>query len=120
MANSRATGSLYTGTTSRSYIKQRDARQKRTTERLELQAQLEPHEAIVFGEIAALKTEIALEIVNLINADTDKEDVKSIVIGLRLATTKMTSLETRLKNVLRKRIAAETEADDEATDEANL
>lgn len=120
MANSRATGNLYTGTTSRSYIKQREVREKRTIERLEQQAQLEPHEAIVFGEIAALKNEIAMELGNVITLDMDKEDVKSIVYGLRLATSKMTSLETRLKNVLRKRIAAETEADDEATDDSDL
>ena len=120
MANSRATGNFYTGMSSQSFAKQREARKKRTIQHQELRSQLEPHEAIVFGEIAALKTEIALEIVNLINADTDKEDVKSIVIGLRLATAKMTSLETRLKNVLRKRIAAETEVDDEASDEADV
>lgn len=120
MANSRATGSFYTGMSSQSFAKQREARQKRTIERQEIQAQLEPHEAIVFGEIAALKTEIALEVANVINLDTDKEDIKSIVYGLRLANEKMTSLEMRLKNVLRKRIAAETEADDEVEDEADI
>ena len=120
MANPRSTGKLYTGLTSQSFAAQKLARTQRTKEREEVKAQLEPHEELVFGEIEKLKNEIAMELGNVITLDMDKEDVKSIVYGLRLATAKMTSLETRLKNVLRKRIAAESESDDEVENATDL
>lgn len=114
MSDPRATGGLYTGLHSQSFGKQKQERRKRLATKQEQQAQLEPYEEIVLTEIVKLKTEIALELGNLIHVDTDKEDVKSIVIGLNLATRKMTSLEARLKNVMRGRKAVESEGDDDA------
>lgn len=112
MSNERATGSLYTGLTSRSSQNQRIKRQKAKAEKQEVQAQLEPVEEMVFGEITKLKNEIAQEMGNLISIDLSKTDVKSVVLGLRLATSKLSSLEMRLKNVMRGR-EVEEESDAE-------
>ncbi len=96
---------LYTGSNgaSRGTVKEqrRQDLRKKKIEREAKRNELLPKADLVFHEIEKLKEEVAHEITNLIHVDMDKEDVKSVVIGLRLAESKLITLESRLKNVLR-------------------
>ena len=101
MSEPRATGSLYTGIHSRSFQHQQQLRQEQAESKATKLAEFAPDAGLVFDEIAKLRTEVAAEIVNLITVDMDKTDVKSVVVGLRLADQKLQSLNSRLKNILR-------------------
>lgn len=101
----RNDGFLYTGSNgiSRGTVKEQRQQElrKKKLERENKRNELLPKADLVFNEITKLREEVANEITGLIHVDMSKTDVKSVVIGLRLADSKLTSLETRLKNVLR-------------------
>ena len=92
---------VYSGMTSASFKKQVEKKKENQDERAGKQAQMIPAGKIIDIEISKIRTEIGLELANMINADTDKEDIKSIVIGLRLADAKLATLNLRLNNLLR-------------------
>lgn len=92
---------VYTGITSASFRKQLNKKLDSKDDKSSKQSQLRPAAEIVNKAINQLRTEIGLELANLINADTNEKDVKSIVIGLRLADQKMASLSLRINNLLR-------------------
>lgn len=94
---------LYSGINSQTFKTEKEKREAKQEERSTKRAQLQPYEQIIEQEIAKLRQEIALELGDLIHADMKKTDVKSVVLGLRLADSKLVSLRARLSNILRKR-----------------
>lgn len=101
MLQPRATGNLYTGMTSQSFVKERQKRKDKRDTKAGIKADFAPDAHLVFGEIEKLRGEVSAELSNLIHVDTSETDVKSVVIGLRLADQKLVSLASRLNNILR-------------------
>ena len=99
--SSRDNSILNTGMTSpqaRAMKQQKDALQSK---RREQKSTLLPVAKLLDEKIDRIKSEISEELANLISVDTDKEDVKSIVIGCRLATQKVTRLQQELHAILK-------------------
>lgn len=109
----RSDGVLYTGMNSRSFVEQKEKKVEQKEAKDSKRAQLQPYEEIIEQEIAKLRQEISLELADLIHVDMSKTDVKSVVMGLRLADSKLVSLRLRLSNIMRlQRKDLEIEVDD--------
>lgn len=104
---------LYTGMNSHIYDKQKAKKTEAQDDRANKRSQLQPYEQIIDSEVAKLRQEIALELGDLINVDMNEKDIKSIVLGLRLADSKLVSLRLRLSNIMRNQRRVK-EGDDEA------
>lgn len=112
MAN-RTTGELYTGINSVSFQKSQEKKRVAESAKIAQQAELKPFAEDILKLADEVRKEIALELANLITVDTDKEDVKSVLIGLRLADSKFVSFKARLNNILRRQVKASLEVEDE-------
>lgn len=64
-------------------------------------AVLRPEVELIRIEIASLRSEIAKELINLIHVEMKPEDVKSAVIGLKLADSKLVKFELHLMKIMR-------------------
>lgn len=105
---------LYTGMNSKSFVaeqvKKEDKRDQKETKRIQLQ----PYQELISTEISKLRDELSAELGNLIHIDTTEADVKSVVLGIRLADSKLVSLQIRLGNIVRQQArTAKKELDDE-------
>jgi hypothetical protein len=80
-----------------------EASKKKTNSKKDVVARLKPEAELIFAEIKQARTELASEIANIIHMDMSKTDVKSVVLGLRLADTKLVNLENRLRVKLTRR-----------------
>ena len=92
---------LYTGINSASFNKSQKAKSKRRAVRETQRIVLTPAGELLTTEIARERELIGKELANLIHVDTDKEDVKSIVVGLKMADSRLASLHQKLNNILR-------------------
>lgn len=98
---SRTDEILYTGMTSASFAKQVKAKKERASKKRVAKNELKPAVETILNQIAAERTAIANELANLIHLEMNPEDVKSTVLGLRLADQKLQNLERNIGNALR-------------------
>lgn len=101
MQEPRATGSLYTGLHSQSFVKQHKKRLEDAEDKAGKQAELAPKADLVFAEITKERDLIAKELGNIIHIEMPEQDVKAAVLGLKLADQRLTALSRRLENILR-------------------
>lgn len=100
---SRSDAMLNTGLTSNQAAVQRARRDARTSEKEIKRNRLLPVAEIINDELDRILVEVAKDGISAIHADMNKEDVKSIILGTRLAEKHILNMRTRLNNILRVR-----------------
>lgn len=106
---SRDDSSLYSGMTSSQTQRLIERRAKVKSKKAEKKSVLLPVAELVNTEIDNQLNAINSEIMNIIHADMSEADVKSTVIGLRLAHSRMLSLKNSFKSILRTTTPEEVE-----------
>ena len=97
----RNDSALITGMSSATSRKLEAKRAEEKQAKAEQGAKLRPHAEIVLEECKQAREEISHELGNLIHVDMTGTQVKQIVLALRLADSKIVSLQKRLINKLK-------------------
>lgn len=100
MDKPRTDSLLHTGMSSASFAKEKVKKEVRKEQAEATQAVLKPAGELIEKEIQKIRNEISSELSNLIHVDMSKTDVKSVVLGLRLADSKFNSLSMRMRKLL--------------------
>jgi len=98
---SRTDEILYTGMTSASFAKQVEAKKERASKKRVAKNELKPSIEAIFKILAEERATVAGELANLIHLEMKPEDVKSTLLGLRLADARLQSIERKIANALR-------------------
>lgn len=104
---------LYSGLTSASFNKAYRAKARRQADREKQKSYLEPSAELIKVEIQKTKDQIATDTLGLIQLDADKDDIKSLLVGARLAQKHIAQLEQRLLNILRTPKSQEKKKDED-------
>lgn len=110
--SSRDDSTLYSGLSSASFAKNKKLKQRNLAKREEQHKQLSPAGELIRAEFAKEFVALGQDLGDLIGVDTDKEDVKSVMIGANLAKKRLMSVQTRILKILR-----ETSPQDESEEE---
>lgn len=100
MAN-RDDSVLYTGMTSRTAQVVNEERKKMKAEKELKKSTVLPVGDIIIEEIDKQINSLNRELANLIEADTTPEDVKSILLSIRMTNNKLVEMKTVFTNILR-------------------
>ena len=109
---SRDDSSLYTGINSASFNKSQAQKKERQVKRAIQKAALTPAGEIINAEFEKEKLAIALKLGELINIDMDKEDIKSVLLGLREAQARVSRLQDRILKMLKEQPQEESDEEE--------
>lgn len=103
----RTDEALHTGMTSVAAKRVEAARKSEADRKRAKQAELIPDEHVVLNLIATERASIPTQLWDLINLETTKEDVKSVTLALKKYDLFLSSLDTSVKQLLKRKVLRE-------------
>lgn len=105
----RSDSVLITGKTSEKRLERlKQSKEVKKNEREQKKSTLTPVEDLMFAEADKIRDEIHTQLLEAVRIDTDKEQVKELLISLNLNKVFVDKFKNRMSNILRKK------GDDEA------